>query len=117
MKYLYLQCGSDVRDPNAWLTVAIVRETDATDRFAGLKQRHPDVEWRMVDESAISNRTVAEWSISLDVCCPYCGELFDLLSDEWPEGVEACEQDTDATRNVDVECSKCHRMLVVDFEY
>jgi hypothetical protein len=112
---LWVQCSS--REHEKWKTISIERECDAQAKCDTLAKKYPDMAWRIATESEVSNAATADWSISLDLTCPYCNELIDLLADDWPEGVQACEQDTDATRGVEVECPGCDHTLIVDYQY
>ena len=115
MEKLYVQCSSKKVD--AWVTICSADVADAQQSLDDHKQRIPDLRWRLVTIDQMSNRVDADWSISLDVTCPYCSETFDLLRDEWPEGIESCEHGTDRTTGYEFDCPGCDRKLLLDFCY
>lgn len=62
----------------------------------------------------------ATWSLSLDCECPACKEDVDLLrADFWDgrESMQACEHNTEASRDVEVLCPECGHEFKVDLEY
>lgn len=62
----------------------------------------------------------ATWTIELNTECPFCGEYVDLCdADDFWSGrlFKVGENGTENTRDVEAECPRCHRTLVVDFEY
>jgi len=62
----------------------------------------------------------ATWHLALSCVCPECGQLVDLLQKEdfW-DGKEfkPCENGTEATRNVGVECPECHAEFRAHFDH
>lgn len=62
----------------------------------------------------------AYWSLSLDCDCPRCKEHVNLLDyvDFWgSRKFEACENNTDRSRDVEVVCPECGHEFNVDLEY
>lgn len=115
MNRLYIQAAG--KNSEDWRTISIHREVDAQHYLDLQRQLVPGLKWRMVGPDEISNKTTADWSISLDLQCPYCNEMFDLVAGEWPEDVEAMEHGTDRTKGYEVECHGCDQILSVDFTY
>jgi hypothetical protein len=115
MERRYLQCRGESQ--TSWQTIAIVNETNANDEVEHYKRDIPSLLWRHVDASQIENRVDAEWSISLDLECPYCNEQINLLDGEWPEGIQAGEHGTEQTKGYEVECPGCDRTLLADFVF
>jgi hypothetical protein len=63
------------------------------------------------------SKLTATWDMSLDTECPNCKQDVDLLDDPgfWDgRTIQAGEHETDATRDMDVVCPKCHHEFVVD---
>lgn len=60
-----------------------------------------------------------QWSISLDVYCPYCDELIDVM-DEKESGIEPearpwVDDELHAEDiGLEIECYKCKRVFVLD---
>ena len=96
MQKLYLQIGKPPR--LGWRTIEIVNETGGDEALKEQQRCTPGLDCRLVDETQISNRVDASWSISLDAECPFCGEMIDVVAGEWPEGITPMEHDTDQTR-------------------
>ena len=66
------------------------------------------------------SRLRATWSISLDVECPFCGERSDLFATfdlREALGVDAGEQNTDRTKDMEVACTACKAALIVDLDW
>ena len=62
----------------------------------------------------------ATWYISVEGCCPNCGEVFDLIAEDedfFSGGVELCEQGTECSTNLDWSCKVCEHEFLVDLEY
>lgn len=62
----------------------------------------------------------ASWTIDLWCECPSCKEDVNLLDydDFWCDReLDACEQGTDRSRDMDVICPKCCHEFQVDLEY
>jgi endogenous inhibitor of DNA gyrase (YacG/DUF329 family) len=62
----------------------------------------------------------AQWNISLCVDCPHCGEFVDLTDhDDFWDGrpFTPCENGTDRTTDVEVECPECGETFACDFTY
>jgi hypothetical protein len=61
----------------------------------------------------------AVWSLSLSVACPACKYDFDVLEthDIVAEGIQTCEHDTEASRNVELGCPECGHEFLADLAY
>lgn len=61
----------------------------------------------------------AVWSLSLSVACPACKLDFDVLEthDIGAEGIQTCEHDTEASRNVELGCPECGHEFLADLAY
>lgn len=61
----------------------------------------------------------AVWSLSLSVACPACKHDFDVLEthDIGAEGIQTCEHDTEASRNVELGCPECGHEFLSDLAY
>lgn len=63
---------------------------------------------------------IATWSLSLDVFCPACKEDVNLLdvADFWDgRKLEACETNTEHSKDVEVVCPECSHEFKVDLSY
>ena len=118
MEMLWLQCAGPNKETHPWKTVSPT-EGDPQQELEGMRQSMPDLQWRLATEDQVSNKTDGSWSISLDVECPYCKEMFDLTADGevWESEIEPIEHGTDRTEGYEVECPGCDRLLSVDFSY
>lgn len=72
------------------------------------------------DPGTADEKLQAVWSLSLDFECPNCKDSVDLLDypDFWDgRDLGVCENSTEKSRNVSVQCPECDHEFVVDLEY
>lgn len=65
-------------------------------------------------------KTTATWLLELNCTCPHCEQEVDLIdaSDFWERSrLSACENGTDQSRDVRVDCPKCEESFRVSCEY
>ena len=66
-------------------------------------------------------KPVAEWSLSLDVTCPRCGEYFDIIAHDcefFIDGaMEPLENDTPRSSDYEVTCPTCDEEFKCDFSW
>lgn len=65
-------------------------------------------------------KVTATWDIKLYTRCPHCKRYVDLVENQdffLEAHFEPLEQDTNATRDVEVTCPDCDAEFTVDFTY
>lgn len=65
-------------------------------------------------------KVTATWHIKLTTTCPHCKRYVDLMDNQdffTDSYFQPLENETDATRDVEVTCPDCDGEFIVDFYY
>ena len=62
---------------------------------------------------------IAEWSLTLDVSCPFCSEYFDILrvDPDIMEYIKPIEFGTKNSEDYEVACPACYKEFKCDLEW